>query len=292
MKATKLLIIIFISLFAVLFWVELPAIYLTPHSISQFQGKVNSFLVEDVRQQKQSVAPLPLRVEGKESLNSSLTKEGVIRWTNIQREKYGLPLLKENTKLDVSSQIKVNDMFTNQYFAHESPQGLRVGDLTKEEGYQFIEVGENLALGNFKNDEDLVNAWMNSPGHKANILNPKYQNIGVAVKRGVFEGRTTWLAVQHFGFPLSACPLPDTTLKKQIETLQTELSDLTLKLNNTRNAIQNTKFKYGPVYLRKIDYYNNLVSQYNNLVEEIGVLVSKYNNQVKSFNTCAQVNPS
>jgi uncharacterized protein YkwD len=92
-------------------------------------------------------------------------------------------------------------MFENQYFAHESPTGEKVSDLAKKFGYDFLLIGENLAMGNFSSDEDLVLAWMESPGHRENILNEKYQEIGVAVKKGIFEGKEVWIAVQHFGLP-------------------------------------------------------------------------------------------
>lgn len=292
MRANKLLIIISVVLLGILFWLELPSIYFTPQNVSQVQNQISNYLVKDLRQQSELVTPSPLRIKQEENPQSTLTREGVIKWTNIQRKKYGLPLLKENQKLDSSSEVKVDDMFVHQYFAHKSPQGLSVGDLTKKEGYDFIEVGENLALGNFKDDEDLVNAWMNSPGHRANILNPKYQDIGVSVEKGTFEGKTTWMAVQHFGFPLSACPFPNSDLKKSIDNLEKQINNLTIELNEAKEDIENTKFKYGPLYLKKINYYNSLVAQYNNLVEESKILIRKYNNQVKSFNSCAEVSPS
>jgi len=292
MKILKLLIIILVILGATFWGFRLSNFYLISQGVSQIQNEADNFLIEEIHQKVQSFTPLPLRLEEKQNLPSNLTPEGVIQWTNIQRKKYGLSPLKENLKLDSSSKMKVDDMFHNQYFAHKSPQGLSVGDLVKENGYNFIEVGENLALGNFKNSEALVNAWMNSPGHRANILNPRYRDIGVAVKRGVFQGEMTWLAVQHFGFPLSACPQPDANLKKTIVSLKNEINDLTIKLGNARSDIQSTKFKYGPVYIRKVNYYNSLVSQYNYLVKKSKVLIDKYNSQVKLFNTCAATSPS
>ena len=62
-----------------------------------------------------------------------------------------------------------------------------------------------------------MTAWMNSPGHRANILNPHFQEIGVAVGKGMYEGHETWIAVQSFGMPLSACPASDANLKIKID---------------------------------------------------------------------------
>ncbi len=182
-------------------------------------------------------------------------------------------------------------MFLNQYFSHYSPKGEGVSDLAKKFNYQFLAIGENLALGNFQNDEDLVLAWMESPGHKENILNSKYQEIGVAVKKGVFEGKTTWLAVQHFGTPLSVCPQPDIVLKEKIEENQEKLEEWEKELLILKSEIDSIKKRIlGRIgrkeYLPKIEKYNNLVNQYNNLLEETKYIINKYNSQVILFNQC------
>src|SRR6185369_15716694 len=119
----------------------------------------------------------------------------------------GLPALKENALLDKAAKKKLDDMFAQQYFEHINPQGKGPSDLAKSVGYDYIAIGENLALGNFKNDAELVQAWMDSPGHRANILNKQYTEIGVAVGQGTYEGKKTWLAVQEFGRPTSSCPV-------------------------------------------------------------------------------------
>jgi len=110
--------------------------------------------------------------------NIKLTVKGVIDNTNKQRALNGdLPVLKENFKLNFSAEKKLQDMFVKQYFEHNSPEGIGVGDLGLQAGYEYIIIGENLALGNFKDDASLVDAWMASPGHRANILNKKYTEI-------------------------------------------------------------------------------------------------------------------
>ena len=95
--------------------------------------------------------PLPLRAK-EEALESFLTQSGVIQWTNIQRKNFGLPALKENSKLNLSAKKKAQDMIARQYFAHSSPSGEGVTDLAAAAGYEYIALGENLALGNFEND--------------------------------------------------------------------------------------------------------------------------------------------
>lgn len=235
---------------------------------------------------KQILTPPPLRAE-KEAPEAFLTRSGVIKWTNVQRENYGLPPFEENMNLDISAMAKVEDMFDGQYFAHISSSGLGVSDLAESAGYKFIVIGENLAMGNFENDEALVQAWIDSPGHRENILNANYQEIGVAVVKGVFEDKVTWLAVQHFAMPLSACPQPDATLKAEILANQIQIEELQQSLELLRIEIQNTRPRRGFEYAQKIEQYNNLVAQYNALVQETEVLINKYNSQVKLFNDCA-----
>lgn len=147
----------------------------------------------------------PLRY-GFDQPGGQLAVEGVFKLTNAERQKEGQPALSQNDELQAAAAAKVEDMFRKQYFEHVSPQGHGPSYFVENAGYAYIVIGENLALGNFPDDAALVQAWMDSPGHRENILSPKFQEIGIAVKKGQFEGRTTWLAVQEFGTPSSACP--------------------------------------------------------------------------------------
>ena len=178
-------------------------------------------------------------------------------------------------------------MFDRQYFEHESPTGINIDDLAEESGYKFIVIGENLALGNFKDDQALVDGWMNSPPHRENILNGKYTEIGVAVGRGLYQGKDTWLAVQHFGKPLSDCPSPDPNLKTRIEALGQELSNLEEDLAKRREEIDNYPMPHDEVYDQKVSEYNSGVEAYNQKAEEYKKLVDDYNEQVEQFNSCA-----
>lgn len=235
---------------------------------------------------KEVSTPPPLRAQ-KEYENSYLTTSGTINFTNLQRSKEGLPSLKENHLLNLSAQRKVRDMFDKQYFAHDSPTGEGVSELAGQAEYDYIVIGENLALGNFLNDQVLVQAWMDSPGHRANILNGKYTEIGVAVGRGGFEGRMTWLAVQHFGKPISDCPAPDHQIKSNIDNLKSQIDILKQTLDQKKEEIENTRPKHGEEYNKKVDEYNNLVNQYNNYVKEFEFLINQYNQQINQFNRCA-----
>lgn len=254
-------------------------------SVEKIADKIGEKTLQEIKKQVNTPPPLWAKIESPQSF---LTVAGVIEQTNLQRENNGLPPLSENSLLNQSAAVKAQDMFDKQYFAHDSPEGIGVSQLAEIAGYQYIMIGENLALGNFLNDKVLVEAWMDSSGHRANILNSRYQNIGVAVKKGIYQGKTTWIAVQHFGLPLSACPQPDDSLKQKITDNKAQLDQLENELETKFSQLESTKPEEDPQYNQKIDDYNNLVNQYNTLVAETKNLIEEYNRQVASFNQCIQ----
>ena len=252
--------------------------------LTKVEREVPAF-VEELKEQISTPPPLIVEVRLPESF---LTQAGVIQWTNIQRERAGLSALRESSKLEGSALIKAQDMLAQQYFGHISPEGEAVGDLAKRTGYEFIAIGENLALGDFENDEKLLEAWMQSEGHRENILSSQYQEIGIAVWQGEFQGRTTWLAVQHFGLPLSACPSPSKEKISKISGNQNQIEEMYLVLSVLQEEINSMRPKRGSDYNQKVEEYNNLVSQYNLLINETKLLIEQYNQEVLLFNECAK----
>jgi uncharacterized protein YkwD len=167
---------------------------------------------------KEILTPPPLNIGGA-AKPVVLLQSKIIAETNLQRQENGnLPALKENTILDKVAAAKANDMFVNQYFEHVSPSGVGPGDLAQKYGYNYIVEGENLILGNFSSEKEVVQDWMNSPGHRANILNNRYAEIGVAIIKGTYKGETAWIGVQEFGLPITACSQPDVSLKNGIDS--------------------------------------------------------------------------
>ncbi|HDZ54360.1 MAG TPA: CAP domain-containing protein [Candidatus Nealsonbacteria bacterium] len=249
-----------------------------------FPEIISKLPIEKIR--KDVSSPPPLRAT-KEFPESFLTRSGIITLTNIQRNAHGFLPLSKNEQLNTAAFLKAQDMFEKQYFGHVSPLGVDVGGLADDAGYQFIAIGENLALGNFENNTAVVQGWMDSQGHRANILSSRYTEIGVAAVKGMFEGKSTWIAVQEFGLPLSACPEPEESLKAQIESNDIQLQELERELIVKQKELQRMRPKWGPGYNRKVKEYNALVTQYNNLLGAAEALVSEYNNQVKVFNACA-----
>lgn len=124
----------------------------------------------------------------------------IISLTNTERKVNSVGTLKEDALLDQAAQAKANDMAIKGYFAHVDPNGKTPWQWISASGYQYQYAGENLAV-RFINSTDVVNAWMASPTHKANIVKPVYTQIGVGVAEGMYDGQPATYVVQYFGTP-------------------------------------------------------------------------------------------
>lgn len=119
---------------------------------------------------------------------------------NADRADNDLPPLVLNPTLVAAAQAKANDMATKGYFAHTSPEGLEPWHWFKEVRYSFQYAGENLAI-DFSDSGDVNKAWMDSPTHRDNILDPHFIEVGIATAQGMYQGRLTTFVVQEFGTP-------------------------------------------------------------------------------------------
>lgn len=111
------------------------------------------------------------------STSSSYVTE-VIRLVNVERAKQGLSALTENTELSKVAQLKSQDMHDNKYFSHTSPTYGSPFDMMKKFGITYSSAGENIAMG-YKTPAAVVEGWMNSSGHRANILSSSFTQIGI-----------------------------------------------------------------------------------------------------------------
>ena len=240
----------------------------------------------------QVVTPAPLQLKTLDAIGHSdagtINVAGVIERTNYERAQNSLPGLTENPELDVSAQIKANDILQRQYFEHTAPDGKTVSDLVTIAGYDYVRVGENLALGDFSDNVDLLNAWMNSPGHRANILDPKYEDIGVGVAYGMYQGHYSVVAVQHFGRPRSSCPDVDQDLKTKVQNLDDQITQFSKALDTLKAHIDTMRANGEYVDNTIIDAYNNSVTQYESMVSDSEASRNTYNAEVKAFNDCLQ----
>ncbi|MFJ5715112.1 CAP domain-containing protein [Neobacillus sp. NPDC093127] len=132
---------------------------------------------------KQTPTPAP-KQPGQTQTNAPATGtvsqyvQQVIDLTNTQRSKNGLPALKADTQLNGVAQKKAVDMQQNHYFSHTSPTYGSPFDMMRDFGVTYKSAGENIAQGQ-RSPQEVVTAWMNSEGHRKNILSANYTHIGV-----------------------------------------------------------------------------------------------------------------
>lgn len=124
----------------------------------------------------------------------------LVSLTNDDRADEGLGTLTVNPQLVAAAQAKADHMAAHGYFAHTSPDGSTSWSWFRDAGYRFAYAGENLAV-DFTDSGDVNRAWLNSPTHRANIMNGKFTEIGIATAEGMYQGRKTVFVVQMFGTP-------------------------------------------------------------------------------------------
>jgi prefoldin subunit 5 len=210
-----------------------------------------------------------------------LSVPGILRWTNKHRDSEALHKLTLNQTLNQVAAAKVADMFENNYFEHVSPDGVGPGDLAREYEYDFIVVGENLAKGNFKTDKKLVQAWMDSPGHRENIMKSAFTEIGIAVGQTTDGGREVWLAVQSFGTPKSNCGEPEdpSQLEGFRDAIQRDIEDLEAYKQEIE-ALQQQ--------LTDPDSINSEITNYNERVQNLREDQERFNQEVAFINEANQ----
>lgn len=124
----------------------------------------------------------------------------IIALTNTEREINSVGDVTLNLLLANAAQAKANDMALKGYFSHNGPDGKTPWQWVSESGYKYQYAGENLAV-RFIDSSDVVNAWMQSPTHRENIVKPVYTQIGVGVAQGLYQGQPATYVVQYFGSP-------------------------------------------------------------------------------------------
>ncbi|MFA5324481.1 MAG: CAP domain-containing protein, partial [Smithella sp.] len=203
-----------------------------------------------------------------------LTREAVIALTNKARFENGFAPLAENQLLNLIAESRARDMLEKQYFAHVSPTGQQVSDIAQNIGYHYKIISENIGSGDFYTNQKMVDGWMQSPGHRNNILSPEVQEIGVAVLKGRLKGAKTYVAVQIFGLqslPVAQniCVAPSDNLrheidmkKAEIETLQDQLDRLKNELDAEQESIE-TDQKYTYTDARKVQKLNERINAFN-----------------------------
>lgn len=208
----------------------------------------------------------------KKDMTAAVLPSVLVDLTNNVRQSSGEITLARNPVLDEAAQMKANDMATYEYFAHTSPNGITPWHWFSQVGYSFSYAGENLAI-DFNESVDVENAWLNSPTHKANILNDKFTEIGIATAEGYYNGHPTVFVVQMFGKPVF--------VSKALSSNPRLISDLPVKeieknidIPNTEKIALNSNVKGESVVLNQdletIDDTKDFISVKNNSIEEQG----------------------
>lgn len=157
---------------------------------------------------------------------ANISNTELVNLVNSSRAQNNLNQLTVNSKLESAAMQKAQDMFNNQYFAHNSPQGKTPWNFIDASGYEYVYAGENLAIG-YDNNNELHKAWMDSPTHRENILNPNFREIGIISLSGTFDGAETVIVVQMFGSTEMA-----QVVHSNANTINKKISDI-IDLNKT-----------------------------------------------------------
>jgi hypothetical protein len=201
--------------------------------------------------------------------------------TNSVRSENGHAPLKHNRLLDKIAEARVRDMFEKQYFNHISPTGEGPSDVAQRIGYSYRRLAENIAGGSFASSRKIVDSWMQSQGHRDNILSGETDEIGVAFDKGVLNGSEVIIAVQIFGKQSSSlagtpamksCTEPGSDYLMQIAKERAEVGDLNNRVAGMRKELSTDRQEL------------EILQQYTGRRAEASVAVADYNAKVQRFN--------
>jgi uncharacterized protein YkwD len=263
----------------------------TINDITPQKGPVSPAVTTPIIKNAPKVTVSPT-VSSTRPTSASNSTSRVLYYTNQERTAKSLSPLVANYRLDQIAALRADDLFNYQYFEHTSPDGQSASDLARKLSYDYLVIGENLALGVFGGQADIVKAWMDSPGHRANILNADFTELGVAVKQGTFNGQPVTIAVQIFAQPLSNCPKPDPSKKALIDSSSASIREMQTTaqaMYADLTAIKNNPQIDRAFYNQKIQEYNYYAKKVNDAVLALKGIIDAYNQEVAKFNDCIKI---
>lgn len=203
------------------------------------------------------------------NLTATVLPAVILDLTNDARLLNSQKVLTRNPTLDKVAQMKAEDMARLGYFAHNSPTGVTPWHWFDQAGYYFKYAGENLAI-NFTESADVEKAWLDSPTHKANILNSHFTEIGIATIDAIYQGIPTTFVVQSFGTPAITIKKEPTDSKPAVvkkPKLEVSPNDVTLlaSIQTLPNVKGESVTKLDD--LETVTETKNFVSVKNNSVE-------------------------
>lgn len=148
--------------------------------------------------------------------NGNFDVQQILNEHNVIRERENLEPFELNPLLNQSAQAKAEAMLENNCWSHYCPDGVAPWEYIEDEGYLYIVAGENLAEGFFDVDV-MMQAWLNSPTHAENILRAEYEDIGIGIVTGNFQGSSNNIIVAiHFGDPIEGAFASDVSQLPEI----------------------------------------------------------------------------
>lgn len=190
---------------------------------------------------------------------TDITIEKILSLVNKKRVENNLQPLSLSDQLDIAATAKGNDMFSKNYWAHISPTGTTPWSFINASGYSYVYAGENLAR-NFNTADEVIEAWMNSPSHKANILKPEYKDIGLAIINGNLNGEDTTLVVQEFGTPSKSTVaeiIPNTP--KDLSNANDRKQLVQVQIPENQLGANEVSINKSPIYLPKVNKTFSLI---------------------------------
>ncbi|MGA9110367.1 MAG: CAP domain-containing protein [Smithella sp.] len=298
-KKYGIIMIILIVIFFIVISVNMPKLF----DFFKSENNVGYFVVQRAENIEDSIMSSVSR--------EVLTKDAIITLTNNARAQSGLPPLKDNQLLDAIAESRASDMLEKQYFAHVSPTGQQVSDIAQSVGYRYEVIAENIGSGDFYTNQKIIDNWMQSPGHRRNILSTEVEDIGAAVLKGKMKGVETYITVQIFGLqspPVSehTCVAPSKSLlndidlkKAEIETLRDQLSRLKHEIDAEKESIEtdrryvyddNQKIEKLNERIRSLDeksrWYNRILEDEKAKSSVVGSMIDEYNKITQTYNDC------
>jgi uncharacterized protein YkwD len=168
----------------------------------------------------------------------------IVELVNEQRSLHNIPPLELNPLLNQAALDKANDMITNNYWDHYAPNSQTPWQFISRSGYVYKFAGENLAKDYYK-EEDIVSAWLQSAGHRANMLSEKFSQTGIATIRGTINGEESILVVQLYATPFSREELALIQAQGAVIVNQTTQINPPVTSSNKGSIFMSTKILFG-----------------------------------------------
>lgn len=199
---------------------------------------------------------------------TEMSRSALLNGTNSQRSANGSAALTINSKLNAAAQAKANDMVARDYWSHNTPDGEEPWVFIDAQGYNYTKAGENLAYG-FDTSNKTIIGWMNSPSHRANLLDVAFTEVGFGYANSenfVGTGEETIVVAMYGTQAKSTVPAPQTA------PASTEKAQKELNIANQQPAApeniptdsDDTKEEFVPISSDKVNQPFNTETSYDN----------------------------